>query len=353
MSRKHNATRNNTAEGKKTPDRTVIYVALIGLVGTVITAFFGWLNTRTQILLPLSLTQVSLTQTLLPTKTSIPDYVATPGVCGNGIIPAIGTPLPVDSKPTLVVVTIDEDITWLTLENVLVSLDNSLQMGDRVIILVDGKEKFSDAVITDETVASFYVEPSLPPSPTPYPTTTPTQVYNPITTLQKKAATATAQAAMIQATQISELYLCSAYQWNYSYQTTYSIWQQENVSKLIESLRQKIQGYDFGNPPPTKSQGLIIASNIFDIECQDKDYKKCIFVPMTVMQEWRNQPTDLKVDFSNVNVVGTMTDCSFYDSTCRDKVEYWQSFFTAKNAKSVQFVNLNDFWNLLASAIRQ
>ncbi|MCK6463200.1 MAG: hypothetical protein L6Q29_05295, partial [Candidatus Pacebacteria bacterium] len=64
MSRKHNATRNNTAEGKKTPDRTVIYVALIGLVGTVITAFFGWLNTRTQILLPLSLTQVSLTQTL-------------------------------------------------------------------------------------------------------------------------------------------------------------------------------------------------------------------------------------------------------------------------------------------------
>lgn len=44
---------------EKEPNRATIYVALIGLIGAVIVAVIGIINTRTQILLPVSLTQTA------------------------------------------------------------------------------------------------------------------------------------------------------------------------------------------------------------------------------------------------------------------------------------------------------
>ena len=353
MSRKKNPPKSSSIKHEKSPDRTIIYVALIGLFGTILAACIGAvtsiINTRTQILLP-----ISLSQTPIPTKTSIPTYISTPIACGSGTIPVINTPLPINQEPTLVVVTIDEGITWVTLENVLVSLDNSLQIGDRVIILVDGKQKIGDALIMDETITSTLAYPVPPLLPTPLPTTTPTQAQNLTTTFQKAIATATAQAAMIQATQASEQYLCNVYQLDYSYQTAYSQWQvenQESVSRFIGSLREKIQGVAYNNTSPATFEGLIFASNIFSSECRYGNYKNCVFLPLTIMQEWRKEPSDIEVDFSDVDIVGTMTDCQLNDSTCRKKVAYWQSFFTTNNAKSVFFVDLDEFWSLLTDII--
>jgi len=54
MSRK-----NNSTKVVQTKDKTSIYVAFIGLAGTIIVALISLLNTRTQILLPASLTQMA------------------------------------------------------------------------------------------------------------------------------------------------------------------------------------------------------------------------------------------------------------------------------------------------------
>jgi len=49
--------KNNSAKANKPSDKTMIYVALIGMMGTIIVAIISVVNTRTQILLPASLTQ--------------------------------------------------------------------------------------------------------------------------------------------------------------------------------------------------------------------------------------------------------------------------------------------------------
>jgi hypothetical protein len=56
MSRKRTPT--NINDGKAT-NRDTFYVAILGLIGTVIVAIIGIINTRTQILLPVSLTQTA------------------------------------------------------------------------------------------------------------------------------------------------------------------------------------------------------------------------------------------------------------------------------------------------------
>ena len=62
----------NRNDGKET-NRNTFYVAIISLIGTVIVAIIGIINTRTQILLPVSLTQTAevnkalLSNTLVPT----------------------------------------------------------------------------------------------------------------------------------------------------------------------------------------------------------------------------------------------------------------------------------------------
>ena len=55
MSRKINSTKTN----KPSSDKTTIYVAIIGLFGTIVIALISVLNTRTEILLPVSLTQTA------------------------------------------------------------------------------------------------------------------------------------------------------------------------------------------------------------------------------------------------------------------------------------------------------
>ena len=77
MSRKNNSSKAN----KKTSDKTPIYAAMIGLLGTVVIALISIFNTRTQILLPVSLTQtaVLLTQTAIdPSFTSTSSPLSTP-----------------------------------------------------------------------------------------------------------------------------------------------------------------------------------------------------------------------------------------------------------------------------------
>jgi dipeptidyl aminopeptidase/acylaminoacyl peptidase len=55
MSRKRTSANSESKHGDKTP----IYVAAIGLISTLITALFGYLNIRTQLELPISITQTA------------------------------------------------------------------------------------------------------------------------------------------------------------------------------------------------------------------------------------------------------------------------------------------------------
>lgn len=73
MSRKNNSTKAN-----KSTDKTPIYVAIIGLIGTIIVALIGIVNTRTQVLLPVSLTQtanVQISTPPLPISTNTTDGI--------------------------------------------------------------------------------------------------------------------------------------------------------------------------------------------------------------------------------------------------------------------------------------
>jgi hypothetical protein len=66
MSRK-----NTSSKSDKPPDKTTIYVALIGLIGTIIVAIIGMINTRSQILLPVSLTQTAESNLAFPPPTTL------------------------------------------------------------------------------------------------------------------------------------------------------------------------------------------------------------------------------------------------------------------------------------------
>ena len=71
MSRK-----NNSAKVSQAKDRTSIYVAFIGLVGTVVIALVSLLNTRTQVLLPVSLTQTASVPITQTPKSSDDDFTS-------------------------------------------------------------------------------------------------------------------------------------------------------------------------------------------------------------------------------------------------------------------------------------
>jgi hypothetical protein len=82
MSRKNNSTKAN-----KPSDKTMIYVALISLMGTIIVAVISVLNTRTQILLPVSLTQTFAPKITTPTQ---PTFNVT--TAPNTPLPAVASP---------------------------------------------------------------------------------------------------------------------------------------------------------------------------------------------------------------------------------------------------------------------
>lgn len=348
MSRK-----NNSANKNKPTDRTTIYVALIGLIGTIIVALVSIINTRTQVLLPASLTQAQL-----PTNANISAITSTAFVCGNGAIPTINTPQPIVPEPTLVVVMVDESTTKEALEVVLSSLDKSLKAGDRVIVIVSGEQAYDKATVADEKVQS--IAPLLiTPSPLPLPTLTP--IPTPVQTLsgsfQIAYATKVAQEAFVQATQNAIEYSCSVYQWNSSYQASYSQWETESkklVLATVDTLTQKIQNYGIiktTNNAVFESLGLV--SNIFETECSNTKYKKCVFAPIGSMTDFRVEqpPSEIHVNLNKVEVVGTFTNCSFYDQECQQKAELWTDYFGNQNVTSVQFVNLSDFGNLLVQVL--
>ena len=294
----------------------------------------------------------------LPTKTSVATFIPSPFVCGSGAIPTIGTPEPINSAPTLIVILIDETTTKETLETIFSALDSSLQMGDRVIFLISGKDKFNEAVIADETVEISLAFPVLSPSPTPHPTETPAPIQTLASVLQQAAVTMTAQAAATHAAQNSTQYECSVYEWNVSYQTVYSQWKAENqkvVSRSIEFLQHEIQGFSSEKPVANSVfESLRLISNIFATECYDDKYGKCVFVAVASMTDDRTQPpSDIHVNFNEVEVVGTIPDCSLYDQECRDRAGYWENYLSINNAHSVRFVNLGDLWNSLVNAIRR
>lgn len=341
MSRKNNPAKNTKATDKS------IYVAIIGLIGTIIVALVSVINTRTQVLLP-----VSLTQTLLPISTS------TSFVCSSGIIPTISTPQPIISEPTLIVVMVDESTTKEALEIVLSSLDKSLQAGDRVIVIVGGEQTYDKALVADEEVQS--IAPILiTPSPLPLPTSTPipTPIQTLSSNLQIVAATRAAQEAFIQATQNAFEYSCSVVEWNLSYQTIYSQWEAESkklVLATIGTLTQKIQNY--GIIQSTNNavfESLSLVSNIFENECSSTKYKKCVFAPIANMTDSRMQqpPSEIQVNLNKIEVAGTFASCPLYNQNCQQRASYWTEYFINQNATSVQFVNLSDFGSLLADII--
>jgi hypothetical protein len=200
--------------------------------------------------------------------------------------------------------------------------------------------------------------PILAPSPTPYPTQTPIPVKTLHSELQKVAVTMTARAAVELATQMSIQHQCNVYEWNSSYQVIYSQWKAENqklVSQSVELLGQKVLDFTIEKPKNNiMYESLILVSNIFANDCRDDKYEKCVFVPITSMEDSKEQtPTAIQVNFSNIDVVGNIAGCSLYNQECREKATYWENYLSTNNANSVRFVNPDDLWANLVKAIRR
>ncbi|MDP1624197.1 MAG: hypothetical protein Q8L64_00355 [bacterium] len=327
MSRKNNSAQSKKTieaqkptEGAKPTDRASINIAVIGLISAIIVAVISAvtsiINTRTQVLLPVSLTEISL-----PTNTNLPASASTAFVCGNGTTaPQIAfTPQPIIPEPTLVVVMVDETTTQEALEVVMSSLNESLQAGDRVIIIVGGEEEYDKATLADEKIQSIVpLIPTLLPPPPSSPT--PVLVETPLPMLAGQMATRTAEAKFALATQTAIQYSCSAYEWSLSYQNQYLQWETESkrlVSATIVKLGNLIRSYETfpsANGDVFESMGLI--SNISRLECAYGDYEKCVFVPITDMIDARMQqpPSDIQLEYLNgFDVVGTITDCPLYN----------------------------------------
>lgn len=270
----------------------------------------------------------------------------------NGTIP-LSTPLPIIPEPTLVVVMVDGSTTKETIETVLSSLDKSLQAGDRVVVIVSGEQTYDKALVVEEQVqdiAPLHVSPSPSPMPTLTPIPTPKET---LSSFQIVAVTQIAREAYAQATQNAIDYSCEVTYWNSSYQASYSQWEAQNrkiVSSAIDSIAQKIQ--DYGIVKPTSDEvfeSIGLVSNIFRTECSDNKFKKCVFVPIAKMVDGRMQqpPSDIQANLTNIEVVGTIADCSPYNQECQDRVNYWTNYLKACNVAFVQFVSLDDLGNLL------
>lgn len=363
MSQKNNPKKNTksaegtknseTADGKKPVDRTGIYAAIIGLIGTIIIAIVSIINTRTQVLLP-----VALTETALPTKTNLPVSASTAFVCGNGstIPQAAFTPQPIIPEPTLVVVMVDETTTQVTLEVVLSSLNKSLEAGDRVIIIVGGEKNYDKATLADEkiqSIAPLIPTPLLPPPSTP----TPALVETPLGAFARRMATQTAEVKFYLATQTAIQYSCSAYEWNLSYQNQYLQWEAESkslVSASIAKLGELIQNYETSPSNGGVFESMTLISNLSRIECLHGDYRRCVFVPVTNMVDARMQqpPSDIQLEYlKGFDVVGTIADCPLYNQECQNRADYWDDYFSMNDIRSIQFVNLDNLGNLLEQTI--
>lgn len=357
MSRKNNSTKNTKpAEVTKPTDRTSIYVAVIGLIGTLIVAIVSIINTRTQVLLP-----VSLTETSLPTKTNLPASASTAFVCGNGttVPPIVFTPQPIIPEPTLVVVMVDKTTTKETLEVVMSSLNDSLQAGDRVIIIVGGEKEYDKAILADEKIQSIapLIPTLLPPPPS---SPTPAFVETPLSTFAGQMATRTAEAKYALATQTAIQYSCSAYEWSLSYQNQYSQWETESkrlVSASIAKVGKLIQNYETIKPSNGGVfESMSLISNLSRIECIYGDYKKCVFVPITNMVDSRMQqpPSDIQLKYlDGFDVVGTIADCPLYNQECQSRADYWNNYFSMNGTRFIRFVNLDNLGTLLENLIRR
>jgi len=358
MSRKNNSTKSTKpAEGAKPTDKTGIYAALIALIGTIIVAIVSMINTRTQILLPASLTEASL-----PTKTNFPTLATTAFVCGNGTTAPqiVVTPQPIIPEPTLVVVMVDESTTQEALQVVMSSLNESLQAGDRVIIIVGGEKEYDKATLVDEKIQSIA---PLIPSPLPPPPSSPTPVIvdTPFSVLAREMATRTAQAEYALVTQTAVQYSCSVYESNLSYQNQFSQWQLESkklVSASIAKLENLLKNY--GEIKPTNGgvfESMGVISNISRIECLEGIYKKCVFVPITEMVDNRmQQPPSSYIQLNYLygfDVAGTIADCPLYNQECQNRADYWDNYFLMNGTRYVQFVNLDNLGTLLENIIRR
>lgn len=344
MSPKNNPT-------QKPSDRTSIYVAVIGLFGTIILAIVSIVNTRTQVLLP-----VSLTETLAVTENQLP--ASTAYVCGDGEIPTISAPIPFRLSPNLIVIMIDETTSKETIDVVMSSLKQLLQAGDRVIIIIEGEQEYDKAILGDEKIQEVTPLGFAPSPVSPVIATTYIETPNG-SAIQRLVATQTAEAAFVQATQTAVQFSCSMYQWSLSYQSDYSRWQEESkkvVSISMVKLEKQIQNYVATEPPSNGIfESLSLVSNISRIECFSNRFQNCVFVAITNMEDSRMQqpPSDMQMDYLRAfTIIGTISNCPLYNQACQNRVDYWRDYF-AKNAEvASEFVNLDGLSNLLKEAIR-
>lgn len=267
--------------------------AFIILLGLLTTSFYIYIN-------PVILKKLNVF--LLPPISTLTQIALTSTpACENRATSTIATPYIINSEPALIVFLVDEIRNRETLEAIFSALGDSLQVEDRVIILSRSE------IIIDEIVYGAYPKPA---QPSPCSSTTPDAFF-------------------------------------------YSEWEQKTVSEFMELLRHKMQDYDFYSPHLIDSEELIFASNAFRQECRFESYEKCVFVPIINIQESGAQflSIDIEADYSNVEVMVIMTDCSSHEAICRDKTFYWQQFFTINNANSIEFVDANKFFSLLKNTI--
>lgn len=234
------------------------------------------------------------------------------------------------------------------------ALPRLVLLGDGLGLALMEPHDLNSALIVDISSTSL-PQPLLP---TPYATPTVPQTKNiefatpeaPQSSIAQQAATRTAhateQAGIEILTKSAEQYNCQITNWNLSYQSTVTAWEQQNsrsFDDLVAHIRQGIGHIDSEQFVETTRvyEALSLASLVLENKCNK--YAACALLIFSDLSEFRlEKPPDLHINLSNARVLVAFGDptCSIlYNPGCQQRIEQWLPQFASYGAVNVQFTN--------------
>ncbi|GEM_PF-6010373 len=284
--------------------------------------------------------------------TPFPTSTATPTNCPQIILDR--TPVPVTIKPYLIIALFEDAYQQENNEDIEMlkrTLQEKSEPGDYFLMLRMEPLTLSSAVFFQDYV-DLLSPPSIPPTPTKYPTFTP--IPTPASTSQTTVGqTAEANhiiqtmiASALTATHQSGLHDCAMQVWETQYSATQTSYENDKRTQVKELLTEIP---NFSGEPISKTavwNGLQHATLVMTYECSK--YVRCILLIFSDMQEVNPEPGPSTVylpldgDSSDkIDILVIMRDCPFlFNGECGRWKNFWGSFFDSRSTKA-NFINGN------------
>ncbi|GEM_PF-3653031 len=314
--------------------------------------------------------------TPLPTRTPTPTQKICPSV-------TIETPGFLENQPILIISLVEQEIVfsdWTETSRAFQILSEVIpsiaKPEDRLVTFYLGPRVYDDAFISDELIGSVgLVRPSIPSTPTPYPTitststpATPTPDDRIVQISTERAAEATQTHVIATTTQNAFLDQCAKLIWATSYALVATQWAQTQES-AIETLRAEMQ--------VTKTPG--VSGEYFQNEVYDgfshatrkfseygcikqsgtdqtatpvnAPYSRCVLLVFSNMDEWRTPEfiresmpiLNSRINLNGIEVFISMLNCNdMSENYCLTQKNFWTEQLKNYGATSVDFFSNKD-----------